>query len=300
MLLNLLEGLDPADSTSRDTTEAPTPFPPNFPFSSSTTSTSSSTSSNVSSSPVSPLAGLKVGIPEEYMVKELDPAIASLWQKGAEHLEAAGATIVSVSLPHTPFALPTYYILAPSEAASNLSRYDGVRYGQPAMDPIEWATVDGKAKGVTLTDLYRQSRTSGFGIEVQRRIIVGNYVLSSEAYQSYVAKAQQVRRAIVEDFEDVFANQVDVLLSPTSVGFAPTLQSLKSHSHEALDDYFNDIMTTPASLAGLPSISIPFSSSPISNISERQTGLQLIAPAMGEATLLRVATTLATGQSSES
>ena len=168
--------------------------------------------------------------------------IETLWQKGIEWLRDAGAEIVEVSLPHTRYALPTYYIIAPAEASSNLARYDGVRYGLRDLP-----------EGANLQDMYAATRAAGFGPEVKRRILIGTYVLSAGFYDAYYTKAQKVRALIARDFEQVF-EKVDVLLTPTapSAAFA-----LGEKSADPLEMYLNDVFTVPASLAGLPAMSVP-------------------------------------------
>ncbi len=214
------------------------------------------------------IRGLKVGIPKEYRPDGLAPEIAALWEQGIAWLRAAGAEVVDVSLPHTKYALPTYYIIAPAEASSNLARYDGVRYGQ-------------RVSGDSLIEMYENTRAAGFGDEVKRRIMVGTYVLSAGYYDAYYLKAQQVRTLIANDFRTAF-EQVDVLLAPT----APTPAFVAG---EQQDDpvamYLNDVFTVPASLAGLPGLSLPAGLS----ADGLPLGLQLIGRPFDEATVLRVA-----------
>jgi aspartyl-tRNA(Asn)/glutamyl-tRNA(Gln) amidotransferase subunit A len=219
------------------------------------------------------LKGLRVGIPEEYRVDGMDSEIAALWEKGAQTLRELGAEIKSVRLPHTKYALATYYIVAPAEASSNLARYDGVRYGlrvHDAGDPIE--------------ALYEKTRAAGFGAEVKRRIMIGTYVLSAGYYDAYYKKAQGVRGLIIEDFRKAF-EEVDVLLTPT----APTAAF---KAGEQMDDpvtmYLNDVFTVPASLAGLPGLSLPAGL----NRDGLPLGLQLLAGSFQEETLFKVARAL--------
>ena len=188
------------------------------------------------------LKGKKVGIPKEYRVDNMPPEIDTLWQKGIEWLRDAGAEIVDVSLPHTRYALPTYYIIAPAEASSNLARYDGVRYGLRDLP-----------EGANLQDMYAATRAAGFGPEVKRRILIGTYVLSAGFYDAYYTKAQKVRALIARDFDEAF-KQVDILLTPTapSAAFA-----LGEKSADPLEMYLNDVFTVPASLAGVPAMSVP-------------------------------------------
>jgi aspartyl-tRNA(Asn)/glutamyl-tRNA(Gln) amidotransferase subunit A len=184
--------------------------------------------------------GLRVGIPEEYVVDGMPAAIRALWDEGVRWLEDAGAKTVQVSLPHTEYALPTYYIIAPAEASSNLARYDGVRYGL-------------RVEGDDLREMYANTRGAGFGREVRRRVLIGTYVLSAGYYDAYYLKAQQVRALIAKDFADAF-RRVDVLLTPTapSAAFAAG-----EKSNDPIAMYLNDVFTVPSSLAGLPAISVP-------------------------------------------
>jgi len=183
--------------------------------------------------------GLRVGIPAEYIVDGMSEEIQVLWNQGKAWLEEAGATCVPVSLPHTKYALPTYYVVAPAEASSNLARYDGVRYG---------LRVDGDS----LEDMYMNTRAEGFGDEVQRRILIGTYVLSAGYYDAYYLKAQRVRTLIANDFKSAFED-VDVILTPTS----PSAAFAIGEDLDPISMYLNDVFTVPASLAGLPSMSVP-------------------------------------------
>lgn len=188
------------------------------------------------------IKGLRVGIPKEYHMDGMPEDIEKIWAQGKEWLKEAGAIIVDISLPHTQYALPTYYIIAPAEASSNLARYDGVRYGQRVTP--EKGTID---------DMYKQTRAQNFGQEVKRRIMIGTYVLSAGFYDAYYTKAQRVRQLISQDFQKAFAD-VDVILTPTAPSDAFAIG-------EKIDDpvkmYLNDIFTVPASMAGLPGISVP-------------------------------------------
>lgn len=186
------------------------------------------------------IKGKTIGIPKEYQVEGMPEEIAKLWQQGIEWLESAGAKTVEVSLPHTHYALATYYIIAPAEASSNLARYDGVRYGHRAEKDV-------------LKDMYETTRAEGFGDEVKRRIMIGTYSLSSGYYDAYYIKAQKVRRLISEDFLKAF-EQCDALLTPTapSAAFA-----LGENEDDPIKMYLNDVFTVPASLAGLPGMSVP-------------------------------------------
>ena len=190
----------------------------------------------------SDLRGRRVGIPREYRVDNMPPEIDRLWEQGIGWLRDAGAEIVEVSLPHTRYALPAYYIIAPAEASSNLARYDGVRYGHRTLPD-----------GAGLQDMYAATRAAGFGAEVKRRIMIGTYVLSAGFYDAYYTQAQKVRTLIVRDFEAAFA-EVDYLLTPTapSAAFA-----LGDKSADPLAMYLNDVFTVPSSLAGLPAMSVP-------------------------------------------
>jgi aspartyl-tRNA(Asn)/glutamyl-tRNA(Gln) amidotransferase subunit A len=188
-----------------------------------------------------PLDGLTVGIPSEYRVEGMDPEIEALWQKGIEYLKDAGMAVKEISLPHTEYALPVYYILAPAEASSNLARYDGVRFGHRAAG-------DGD-----LLDMYEATRSEGFGAEVRRRIMIGTYVLSAGYYDAYYLKAQKVRTLIARDFDSAFAD-VDAILTPTTPGAA---FAIGEKEDDPISMYLNDVFTVPASLAGLPGISVP-------------------------------------------
>lgn len=215
--------------------------------------------------------GMKVGIPKEYTLDGMPDEIQKLWDQGVEWMRDMGAETVEVSLPHTKYALPTYYIVAPAEASSNLARYDGVRYGL-------------RVPGESLDEMYELTRGEGFGEEVQRRVLIGTYVLSAGYYDAYYVKAQQVRTLIARDFQDAF-NDVDVLLTPT----APSAAFAKG---EKMDDpiamYLNDVFTVPASLAGLPAISIPGGY----DAGGLPLGLQLITGVCQEETLFRAASAL--------
>ncbi len=211
--------------------------------------------------------GLRVGIAKEYM-ENLDDETQVLLQQGIDWLKEAGATIHHISLKTTPYALPTYYILAPAEASSNLARYDGVRYG---------VRVDGK----TLDELYENTRREGFGEEVRRRIMIGTYVLSAGYYDAYYLKAQKVRKLITQDFENTF-KEVDVILTPTTPSAAFAIDEKPS---DPITMYLNDIFTVTVNLAGLPAISIPSSL----NREGLPLGLQLIGPHLSEQLLFNVA-----------
>jgi aspartyl-tRNA(Asn)/glutamyl-tRNA(Gln) amidotransferase subunit A len=188
------------------------------------------------------LTGKTVGIPREYRLDGMDDDVAASWESGIAWLKDAGAKVIDVSLPHTKYALPTYYIIAPAEASSNLARYDGVRYGLRELP-----------EGAGLQDMYAATRAAGFGAEVKRRILIGTYVLSAGFYDAYYTQAQKVRTLISHDFTNAFT-QVDVILTPTapSAAFA-----LGEKSTDPLERYLNDVFSVPASLAGLPAMSVP-------------------------------------------
>ncbi|MDZ4761171.1 MAG: Asp-tRNA(Asn)/Glu-tRNA(Gln) amidotransferase subunit GatA [Alphaproteobacteria bacterium] len=215
------------------------------------------------------IRGMKIGVPKEYRVDGMPDEIEALWRKGIDWLKDAGAVIVDVSLPHTKYALPAYYIVAPAEASSNLARYDGMRYG---------ARVSGSG---SLTDTYEQTRAKGFGAEVQRRLLIGTYVLSAGYYDAYYLRAQRVRTKILQDFEQAF-EKVDALLTPTtpSAAFA-----YGEKSGDPVEMYLNDIFTVTANLAGLPAISVPAGT----DSQGLPLGLQVIAKALDEAVCFKVA-----------
>jgi aspartyl-tRNA(Asn)/glutamyl-tRNA(Gln) amidotransferase subunit A len=213
--------------------------------------------------------GLRVGIPKEYRIDGAPPEIDALWARGVEWLKAQGAEIVDISLPHTKYALPTYYIVAPAEASSNLARYDGVRFGH-------------RAKGVhDITDLYEKSRAEGFGKEVQRRILIGTYVLSSGYYDAYYLRAQKLRSLIARDFTEAY-EKCDVLLTPTTP--CPAF-AVGEKSADPVSMYLNDVFTVTVNLAGLPAIAVPAGLT----ADGLPLGLQLIGKAFDEATVLRAA-----------
>ena len=186
------------------------------------------------------IKGTKIGIPKEYVVEGMSKEIQKLWDKGIEICKSLGCEIMNVSLPHTKYALPTYYIIAPAEASSNLARYDGVRYGF-------------RSKGNDLIEMYENTRGEGFGREVKRRILIGTYVLSSGYYDAYYLKAQKVRSMIKKDFDDVY-KEVDAILTPTAPSSAFAIGEKTS---DPISMYLNDVFTVPTNLAGLPGISIP-------------------------------------------
>jgi len=216
------------------------------------------------------IKGMKIGIPKEYQVDGMPSEILALWQQGAKWLQEQGAEIVDISLPHTKYALPTYYIIAPAECSSNLARYDGVRYGLRVMD-----------KGDNLIDMYEKTRAAGFGSEVKRRIMIGTYVLSAGYYDAYYKKAQRVRSLIAQDFAKAY-EQVDAILTPTapSAAFA-----IGEKQDDPIAMYLNDVFTVPASLAGLPGMSIPAGL----DSQGLPLGLQILAKPFDEMTLFTVA-----------
>lgn len=215
--------------------------------------------------------GMRIGIPREYRVDDMPADIDRLWKQGVEWLREAGAEIVEVSLPHTQYALPAYYIIAPAEASSNLARYDGVRYGErKAADEI--------------TKLYEDTRAAGFGDEVVRRVMIGTYVLSAGYYDAYYLKALQVRRLIADDFARAYET-CDLLLTPTTPSAA---FPVGDRIDDPLQMYLNDIFTVPANLAGLPAISVPAGL----DGDGLPLGLQLVGQSLQEAPLLRAAAAL--------
>ncbi len=214
--------------------------------------------------------GMRIGVPVEY-IKGLSPLMLALFDKGIQWLKDAGAEIREVSLKTTPYALPTYYIIAPAEASANLSRYDGVRYGA-------------RVEGGSLDELYENTRSSGFGTEVKRRIMIGNYVLSSGYYDAYYLRAQKVRQLISDDFAAAF-NNVDLLLTPTTPGAAFGMDEVPS---DPIAMYLQDIYTVTANLAGLPGISIPAGL----DDDGLPLGLQLIGPALSEQRLFNAASVI--------
>ncbi|MDR2902634.1 MAG: Asp-tRNA(Asn)/Glu-tRNA(Gln) amidotransferase subunit GatA [Lactobacillales bacterium] len=220
------------------------------------------------------IRGKKIGIPKEYRPDNLNPEIAKIWDNGIDMLKNAGAEIVDISLPHTKYALPVYYIIACAEASSNLSRYDGVRYT---------TRVDGK----TLDELYENTRTDGFGAEVIRRILLGTFVLSAGFYDAYYIRAQRVRRLIYNDFADAF-KKVDAILAPAAPSTALSVDAMNNMS--PVDTYLGDVFTTPSSLAGLPALALPVG---LSNTG-LPIGLQIIGKHFDENTVFGVSGVLET------
>jgi aspartyl-tRNA(Asn)/glutamyl-tRNA(Gln) amidotransferase subunit A len=191
------------------------------------------------------IKGKTIGIPREYHMEGMPEEIEALWAKGREMLADAGAKIVDISLPHTKYALPAYYVIAPAEASSNLARYDGVRYGHRAT----------LASGEGINDMYEKTRAEGFGPEVQRRVMVGTYVLSAGFYDAYYNRARKVRTLIKKDFEDVFAQGVDAILTPATPSAAFGLGEMQDA--DPVQMYLNDVFTVTVNLAGLPGVSVP-------------------------------------------
>ncbi|MET4162285.1 aspartyl-tRNA(Asn)/glutamyl-tRNA(Gln) amidotransferase subunit A [Marinobacterium sp. MBR-111] len=245
MILNAMAGFDPLDSTSaeRDTED-------------------------YTSALNQPLAGLKIGLPKEYFSAALDSGVAEQVRNAVAEFEKLGATVKEVSLPNTELCIPAYYILAPAEASSNLSRFDGVRYGYRCDNPVD------------LEDLYKRSRGEGFGTEVKRRIMVGAYALSAGYYDAYYRKAQQIRRMIQQDFVNAL-NDVDVIMGPTTPHPAFKLGEKNS---DPVSMYMEDIFTLSLNLAGLPGISIP-----CGQTQGLPVGLQIIGNYFAESKLLNVA-----------
>ena len=248
IMLSAMSGHDPKDSTSADL-----PVP------------------DLEAALSGDIKGLRVGIPSEYRMAGLPEEIEALWQQGIRWLEEAGAETREVTLPHTKYALPAYYIVAPAEASSNLARYDGVRYGL-------------RVEGDDLIDMYERTRAEGFGAEVKRRVMIGTYVLSAGYYDAYYLQAQRVRTLIARDFLRAFED-VDVLLTPTAPSEA---FAVGDKSDDLLAMYFNDVFTVPASMAGLPGVSVPAGLSKTG----LPLGLQLIGKAFDEETILRTAAIL--------
>ncbi|HEY7811101.1 MAG TPA: Asp-tRNA(Asn)/Glu-tRNA(Gln) amidotransferase subunit GatA [Allosphingosinicella sp.] len=247
IMLEAMAGFDPKDSTSLNL-----PVP------------------NWEAALSSDIRGKRIGIPKEYRIDGVPEEIDRVWEQGIAWMRDAGAEIVEVSLPHTKYALPTYYIIAPAEASSNLARYDGVRYGRRVTP-----------EGGNLQDMYEATRAAGFGPEVKRRIMIGTYVLSAGFYDAYFNQAQKVRALIARDFERVF-EEVDLLLTPTAPSAA---FGLGEKSNDPIAMYLNDVFAVPASLAGLPAISVP------AGVDHEglPLGLQLIGRALDEQSVLNAA-----------
>lgn len=212
------------------------------------------------------IRGMKVGIPKEYRIDGLSEEISKLWDDGIEMLKAAGAEPVEISLPHTKYALPAYYIIAPAECSSNLARYDGVKYGL-------------RVHGENLNDMYERTRAAGFGGEVQRRIMIGTYVLSAGYYDAYYVKAQQIRTLIKQDFDKAF-EKCDIILTPTAPSAA---FGFGEKTDDPISMYLNDVFTVTVNMAGLPGMSVPAGLS----AEGLPLGLQLIGRPFDEETVLR-------------
>jgi aspartyl-tRNA(Asn)/glutamyl-tRNA(Gln) amidotransferase subunit A len=214
------------------------------------------------------IKGKKIGIPKEYRVDNMPDEIEDLWKKGIDYVKQCGAEVIDISLPHTNYALPAYYIVAPAEASSNLARYDGVKYGY-------------RTKGINLTEMYEKTRSEGFGNEVKRRIMIGTYVLSSGYYDAYYLKAQKVRRLIKKDFDEAYT-KVDAILTPSTPSSA---FKIGEKTNDPISMYLNDIFTVPVNLAGLPGISIP------AGVDKNgyPLGLQIIGKPFDEQTILNIA-----------
>ena len=215
------------------------------------------------------IKGLKIGIPKEYRVENMPKEIDKLWKHGVNILKKSGAEIIDITLPHTKYALPTYYIVAPAEASSNLARYDGVKYGYRSK------------KGKNLIEMYENTRGEGFGDEVKRRVLIGTYVLSSGYYDAYYLKAQKVRSLIKNDFDKSFKT-VDAILTPSTPSSA---FKVGEKTNDPISMYLNDIFTVPINLAGLPAISIPAGQ----DEKGYPLGLQLISKALDEQKILNIA-----------
>jgi aspartyl-tRNA(Asn)/glutamyl-tRNA(Gln) amidotransferase subunit A len=214
------------------------------------------------------LKGLRIGLPKEYFGEGLDPGVAASIQEAIKVYEGLGASVHAISLPNSPLSVPVYYVVAPAECSSNLARFDGVRYGHRCLDPKD------------LTDLYQRSRAEGFGAEVQRRIMIGTYVLSAGYYDAYYLKAQQIRHLISDDFRRAF-EEVDVIMGPTS---PTTAFPLGSKADDPVAMYLNDIYTIATNLAGLPGMSIP-----VAPVDGLPVGLQIVGNYFEEGRLLNVA-----------
>src|SRR6185437_8921916 len=245
IMLGAMAGHDPKDSTC-----APLPVP------------------DYEAALTGDIRGLRIGIPREYRVDGMPAEIDAWWQRAANWLREAGAVVIDdIGLPHTKYALPAYYIIAPAEASSNLARYDGVRFGL-------------RVPGDTLDDMYELTRAAGFGAEVKRRVLIGTYVLSAGYYDAYYLKAQKVRNLIARDYVAAFEG-VDCILTPTapSAAFA-----IGENTDDPIAMYLNDVFTVPANLAGLPALSVPAGLS----ADRLPLGLQIIGGAFNEELVLRV------------
>ncbi|MBL4804241.1 MAG: Asp-tRNA(Asn)/Glu-tRNA(Gln) amidotransferase subunit GatA [Alphaproteobacteria bacterium] len=245
LMLQAMAGYDPKDSTS-----ANKPVP------------------DYAAAMTGDMKGMKIGIPKEYRLDGMPEEIGKLWDQGAQWLKEAGAEIVDISLPHTKYALPAYYIIAPAEASSNLARYDGVKYGHRSKD------------AETLADMYAKTRAEGFGDEVQRRIMIGAYVLSAGYYDAYYIKAQKIRRLILNDFEKAYET-VDAILTPTAPSAA---FPIGENEDDPIKMYLNDVFTVTANLAGVPGMSVPAGL----DANGLPLGLQILGKAWDEETVFKV------------
>ncbi len=255
IMLGAMAGHDPMDSTSADL-----PVP------------------DFEAALTGDIRGKQIGIPREYRLDGMPAEIAALWDRGMDMLRDAGAQIVDISLPHTKYALPTYYVIAPAEASSNLARYDGVRYGHRAK----------LAQGDGITEMYEKTRAEGFGPEVQRRIMAGTYVLSAGFYDAYYNRARRVRSLIKRDFEQAFAAGIDAILAPTTPSSAFGLG--EQGGSDPVEMYLNDVFTVTLNLAGLPGVAVPVGL----DAKGLPLGLQLIGRPWEEAALLNHAYVLET------
>ena len=253
IMLQAMAGEDPRDSTS-----APRPVP------------------DFEAMLTGDIRGRRIGIPKEYRVEGMSAGIEALWQAGIDMLRDAGAEIVDISLPHTKYALPAYYVIAPAEASSNLARYDGVRYGHRAK----------LAPGEGIVEMYEKTRAEGFGDEVKRRVMIGTYVLSAGYYDAYYNRARKVRTLIRRDFEQAFASGIDAVLTPATPSTAFALG--EKGQDDPVEMYLNDIFTVPVNLAGLPGISVPAGR----DAKGLPLGLQLIGRPWEEGEMMNIALAL--------
>ena len=251
LMLNVMAGITGGGGDPKDTTCVDRPVP--------------DYTANIGQS----IQGMKIGIPKEYRLDGMPDEIETLWQQGIDWMCEAGAEIVDISLPHTKYALPAYYIVAPAEASSNLARYDGVRYG---------LRVDGS----DITDMYEKTRAAGFGDEVQRRILIGTYVLSAGFYDAYYTRAQKVRTLIKRDFEQAFADGIDCILTPATPSAAFPIGDTEMAA-DPVKMYLNDVFTVTVNMAGLPGIAVPAGLS----VDGLPLGLQLIGKPFEEGELFQ-------------
>ena len=252
IMLQAMAGHDPKDSTSADL-----PLP------------------DFEAAITGDIRGKTIGIPKEYRMDGMPEEIETLWAEGRQMLQDAGAKIVDISLPHTKYALPAYYVVAPAEASSNLARYDGVRYGHRAK----------LGQGDGITEMYEKTRAEGFGDEVKRRVMIGTYVLSAGFYDAYYNRARRVRTLIKKDFDDAFASGVDAILTPATPSAA---FELGKEFDDPVQMYLNDVFTVTVNLAGLPGIAVPAGL----DRDGLPLGLQLIGKPWEEGELLNIAQTI--------